>query len=171
MTMESETKELSPMTDDASRPALKRSVPTLAEAVAHCQVVFAHAWMVRTFVKHSETVEDFPELMQVVRTVFDTARALEPKVTEPAAYLMTLRKKIGKLRAAADQFRADAPAASDHENFRQAVISLDGCIVELERVLALFPPPPPPSLPANFRRVTASSSLGGANESAADETR
>ena len=144
---------------------------TAAEAVARCQIVFAHAWMVRTFVKHSETVEDFPELMQVVRAVFDTARALEPKANDPAAYLTTLRKKIGKLRAAAEQFRADSPAASDHENFRQAVISLDGCVVELERVLALFPPPPPPSLPTNFRRVIASSSLGGTNESVVGEGR
>lgn len=158
---DSETKNLPAVACDASVVSLKRPVLGLADAVAHCQIVFAHAWMVRTFVKHSETVEDFPELMQVVRTVFDTARALEPKVAEPAGYLTTLRKKIGKLRAAADQFRVDAPAASDHENFRQAVISLDGCVAELERVLSLFPPPPPPSLPANFRQVIASSSLGG----------
>ncbi len=133
--------------------------PTVAEAVARCQFVFAHAWMVRTFVKHSETVEEFPELMQIVRTVFDTSRALESKIDDPAAYLTTLRKKIAKLRAAADQFRADAPGASDHTNFRQAVISIDGCVGELERILALFPPPPPPAMPANFRRVAVSSSV------------
>ena len=168
MTHDLESQPQSSNGGGAKLPSIKPAVHSLTEAVAHCQVVFAHAWMVRTFVKHSETVEDFPELMQVVRTVFDTARALEPKVAEPAAYLTTLRKKIGKLRAAADQFRADSPAASDHENFRQAVISLDGCVVELERVLALFPPPPPPSLPTNFRRVIASSSLGGTTESVAD---
>lgn len=129
------------------------------EAVIHCQIVFAHAWMVRTFVKHSEVVEEFPELMQIVRTVFDTSRALESKINDPAAYLTTLRKKIAKVRVAADQFRADAPAASDHENFRQAVISMDGCVEELERILALFPPPPPPAMPANFRRAAPSSSV------------
>ena len=133
--------------------------PSAANAVARCQIVFAHAWKVRTFVKHSETVEEFPELMQIVRTVFDTSRALESKVDDPAAYLTTLRKKIAKLRAAADQFRADAPGASDHTNFRQAVISMDGCVDELERILALFPPPPPPAMPANFRRAAASSSV------------
>ena len=121
------------------------------EAVDRCQTIFAHAWMVRTFVKHSETVEDFPELMQIVRTVFDTSRALEPKINEPAEYLATLRKKIGKLRAAADQFRKDAPVASDHTNFRQAVISIDGCVAELESVVKMFPPPAPPAMPANFR--------------------
>ena len=132
---------------------------TAIEAVAHCQIVFAHAWMVRTFVKHSEVVEEFPELMQIVRTVFDTSRALESNIDDPTAYLTTLRKKIAKLRAAADQFRAEAPGASDHTNFRQAVISMDGCVEELERILTLFPPPPPPAMPANFRRAAASSSV------------
>jgi len=122
-----------------------------AEAVARCQTIFAHAWMVRTFVKHSETVEDFPELMQIVRSVFDTSRALESKVDSPDDYLTTLRKKIGKLRAAAEQFRIDAPVASDHTNYRQAVISMDGCVTELESILKLFPPPPPPSMPAKFQ--------------------
>lgn len=137
----------------------KESLPTLIEAVHQCQTIFAHAWMVRTFVKHSETVEDFPELMQIVRTVFDTSRALEPKVANPPEYLATLRKKIGKLREATEQFRKDAPVASDHENFRQAVRSMDGCLVELEAVLKLFPPPPPAAMPANFRPGSASGSV------------
>jgi hypothetical protein len=132
---------------------------TPTEAVARCQAIFAHAWMVRTFVKHSETVEDFPELMNIVRTVFDTSRALEPKVTDPADYLATLRKKIGKLRAAAEQFRADAPLASDHTNFRQAVISMDACVEELQAVLNQFPAPPPAAMPANFRPAATSGNL------------
>ena len=125
---------------------------TPAEAVSRCQVIFAHAWMVRTFVKHSDVLEDFPELMQIVRTVFDTCRALEPKVAEPVEYLTALRKKISKLRGAADQFRVDAPIASDHTNFRQAVISIDGCVAELEAILKSFPAPTPPPMPANFRQ-------------------
>lgn len=133
------------------------SSPTAA--VARCQTIFAHAWMVRTFVKHSETVEEFPELMQIVRTVFDTSRALESKVGDPADYLATLRKKIGKLRAAAEQFRMDAPVASDHTNFRQAVLSMDGCVAELEAILKMFPPPPPPAMPATFRPVNRSGNL------------
>lgn len=128
----------------------------LDEAVARCQIIFAHAWMVRTFVKHSEVVEDFPELMQIVRTVFDTCRALEPKVAEADEYLRTLRKKISKLREAAAQFRIDAPLASDHTNFRQAVISMDGCVAELEAILKSFPAPAAPGMPANFRMSTNS---------------
>lgn len=132
-----------------------------SDAVARCQTIFSHAWMVRTFVKHSEEAEDFPELMQIVRTVFDTARALEPKAAEPAEYLATLRKKIGKLRAAAVQFATDAPTASDHENFRQAVISIRGCIAEFDAILELFPPPQPRAMPASFRRPSASDTVDG----------
>ena len=46
-----------------------------------------------------------------------------------------LAKKIGKLRAAAGQFREDAPRASAHTNFQQAVISIDACVDELAQLL------------------------------------
>jgi hypothetical protein len=108
---------------------------TPAEALARCERTMAHAWMVRTFVKHSPEIEDFPELMGIVRAVFDTSRALETCIDDPAAYLHMLRKKIGKLRTAAADFRRDAPAASGHTNFKQAVLSMDACLAELEEVL------------------------------------
>ncbi len=109
------------------------------EAVARCQTIMAHAWMVRTFVKHSPEVEDFPELMEIVRTVFDLSRALETRVDDPAGYLHMLKKKIGKLRQAAGKFRQDAPLASTHTNFQQAVLSMDACVVALEEILAAAP--------------------------------
>jgi hypothetical protein len=98
--------------------------------------MMAHAWMVRTFIKHSPEAEDFPELMEIVRTVFDVSRALEVHLADPQAYLLTLRKKIGKLRAAAEKFRVDAPLASTHTNFQQAVISIETCVADLEEILA-----------------------------------
>lgn len=137
-----------------------------ADAVARCQIILSHAWMVRTFVKHSEVTEDFPELMGIVRSVFDTARSLESRVDDPKAYIHQLRKKIGKLRAAAAKFRHDAPLASDHTNFKQAVISMDGCVAELEGILALFPPPAPPPMPRSFRPAALSGTLGSASEQA-----
>jgi len=99
------------------------------------QQVMAHAWMVRTFIKHAEEVEDYPELMNLPRSVFDTARALETRVDEPAKYFTMLSKKIGKLRKAVEQFRIDAPQASTHMNYQQAVISMDACLSELEALL------------------------------------
>jgi hypothetical protein len=112
---------------------------TPQELVNRCQDVLAHAWMVRTFVKHSSEVESFPELMQVVRTVFDVSRSLESRVADPAAYFRQLRKKFRRLREAADQFRHDAPVASDHTNFKQAVISMDACITALDGILQVAP--------------------------------
>jgi hypothetical protein len=109
------------------------------QSVARCQTIMAHAWMVRTFVKHSPEAEDFPELMEIVRTVFDLSRALETRLSDPAAYLHMLRKKIGKLRKAAAEFRDDAPRASGHTNFQQAVLSIDACVAELEAILAAGP--------------------------------
>jgi len=115
-------------------PNTKRE--TFAAAVQQSDRIMAHAWMVRTFVKHSPEVEEFPELMEIVRTVFDTARALETRVDDPTGYLHMLKKKIGKLRKAADQFRHDAPVASDHTNFKQAVLSMDACIAAWDAILA-----------------------------------
>jgi hypothetical protein len=112
---------------------------SLEQAVARCQTIMAHAWMVRTFVKHSPEVEEFPELMDIVRTVFDLSRALETRVADPAGYLHMLKKKIGKLRKAADKFRQEAPLASTHTNFQQAVVSIDACVAQLEEILAAAP--------------------------------
>lgn len=108
---------------------------TPVDAVQRCEKIMAHAWMVRTFVKHSPEVEDFPELMGIVRTVFDISRALETRVSDPPAYLHMLRKKISKLRAASIEFQKNSSEASTHTNFQQAVISMEACVEELEKIL------------------------------------
>jgi uncharacterized membrane protein (UPF0182 family) len=104
--------------------------PTLIDGL------FAHLWMVRTFVKHSPEVEDFPELMQVVRAIFDASRAVETHRADPADYVRMVKKKRVKLRAAAEQFKKDAPLASDHTNFKMAVRSLDAALDALDRLLS-----------------------------------
>jgi hypothetical protein len=118
------------------------STESLAAVVEQCQQAMAHAWMVRTFVKHSDEAEQFPELMQLVRTVFDTARALETRVDDPPGYLRMLRKKVGKLRRASEQFAQDAPQASTHTNFVQAVVSMRAAVDSLSRLLERTRPPP-----------------------------
>lgn len=126
------------------------------EAVERCQAIFAHAWMVRTFIKHSPEAEEFPELMQVARAVFDVSRSLESRGDDPPAYFRQLRKKIGSLREAAQQFRVDAPLASDHTNFRQAVVSMDACVAEWEQVLRMIPsdsPTVPPKVRLPLRAL------------------
>lgn len=112
------------------------SSTTLAQLVDRFQKTMAHAWMVRTFIKHSDEVEDYPELMGIVRAVFDMSRAIESKTDDPAAYFRFARKKIGKLRKAAEQFQQDAWAASTHTNFQQAVTSILYSTEQMELLLA-----------------------------------
>jgi hypothetical protein len=109
---------------------------SLADVIRRCDEVLAHAWMVRTFIKHCEEVDDYPELMEIVRSVFDISRALETRLTDHVAYLRMLQKKLGKLRKAAEQFQVDALRASTHTNFQQAVKSILVCVRELELLLS-----------------------------------
>jgi len=119
---------------------------TAQQQVQRCQQILAHAWMVRTFIKHSEEVEDFPELMPAARAVFDTCRAVEHLIDNPPEYLRIVKKKLPKLRRAAEQFAADAPQASIHMNFQQAAISLLACCQQMDELTAeALPPRPAPS--------------------------
>lgn len=107
----------------------------LAELAREFQAAMSHAWMVRTFIKHSDEVDDFPELMGIVRAVFDMSRGIENKIDDPATYFRFAGKKIGKLRTAVTQFREDAWRASTHTNFQQAVMSVERATDEMESIL------------------------------------
>jgi len=121
--------DIEPNADVSSLPSRDSQLATLIDGL------FAHLWMVRTFVKHSPEVEDFPELMQVVRAIFDASRAVETHRQDPTDFLRMVKKKRAKLKAAAEQFRKDAPLASDHTNFKMAVRSLDAALEALDRLL------------------------------------
>lgn len=110
----------------------------LHELVATFQKTMAHAWMVRTFIKHCDEVEDYPELMVIVRAVFDMSRAIESKADDPALYFKFARKKIGKLKKACGEFREHAWAASTHTNFQQAVLSVEYATEQMESLLAAY---------------------------------
>jgi len=116
------------MTDDLTNDQLE-------ELAREFQAAMSHAWMVRTFIKHSDEVDDFPELMGIVRAVFDMSRAIENKIDDPATYFRFASKKISKLRAAVTQFREDAWRASTHTNFQQAVMSVERATSEMESIL------------------------------------
>ena len=119
----------------------------LSDIIRRCDEVLAHAWMVRTFIKHGEEIDDYPELMGIVRSVFDISRALETRQGDPVGYVRMLNKKVGKLRKAAEQFAVDALKASTHTNFQQAVKSTNVCVRELlalsargQELVAALPP-------------------------------
>ncbi len=120
----------------------------LQALVARSQNVMAHAWMIRTFIKHCDEVEDFPELNEMARTIFDVFRAVETQVNDPISYFRTVRKKLSRLQAAAVQFQKDAWHASTHTNFQQCAIAAQFLGQQLAELVTdaekLIPRPAPP---------------------------
>ncbi|MEZ6058324.1 MAG: amidohydrolase [Planctomycetaceae bacterium] len=104
--------------------------------IDRCELLMTHAWMVRTFIKHCEEVEEFPELMVVARSIFDLGRALETRTGDQDAYLKMLRKKLPKLRQAVEHFEREAPQASTHMNFIMAAKSIRGVYEDLNLLAA-----------------------------------
>jgi hypothetical protein len=118
---------------------------TTEEAIERLNTVLAHAWMVRTFLKHAEEIQEDADFLEVPRTVFDYCRAVEPAQQRGdwATYLHRVRSKLGKLRRVAEFFAANHMQKSDHTNYQMAALSLSGCVRAIEEVLAALPPAPP----------------------------
>ncbi|MHB1422270.1 MAG: hypothetical protein ACYC3I_03545 [Gemmataceae bacterium] len=111
---------------------------TAAEAVERLQGVMAHLWMVRTFLKHAEEIQDDEELLDVPRTLFDYVRAVEPAAQRDDAkeYLHRVRGKLSKLRRAAEVLRKEHRRVSAHTNFEMAALSLTASVRQIEELLA-----------------------------------
>jgi hypothetical protein len=118
---------------------------TPGEAVERLNTVLAHAWMVRTFLKHADEIQDDEELLSVPRTLFDSIRAVEParERGDTAEYLRRLHGKLSKIRRAAELFAREHKRASDHTNFQMAAASLTGCVRQMEEIFAALKAPPP----------------------------
>ncbi len=108
------------------------------ESVARLNTVLAHAWMVRTFLKHADEIQDHEAMLEVPRTIFDYVRAVEPAYQRKdyADYLRRLKGKLPKLRRVAEYFAAEYRNVSDHTNYQMAAASLAGCVREIEEILA-----------------------------------
>jgi hypothetical protein len=112
------------------------------EAVERLQTVLAHAWMVRTFLKHSEEIQDDEEMLDVHRTLFDAIRALEPswQRRDFKDYLRRLKGKLPKIRRVAEFFAREYRRITDHTNFQMAALSLSGCVRQMEEIVAAVIP-------------------------------
>jgi len=109
---------------------------TQEEAVARLDTILAHLWMVRTFLKHAEEIQENDELLDVPRTLFDCIRAVEPAKErgDLVDYLRRLQGKLPKIRRVAELFRQEYPNISAHTNFQMAANSLTGCVNQMEEV-------------------------------------
>jgi hypothetical protein len=117
-------------------------IMTPAEAMKRINVILAHAWMVRTFLKHADEIQEDEEMLEVHRMIFDYARALEPSFQRQDAkeYLHRARGKLPKLKRMAELFAREHRRVSDHTNFEMAAASLSGCVHQIEEILAQVSP-------------------------------
>ena len=97
----------------------------------------AHVWMVRAFLKHSDEAQDDDELAEVHRELYDFMLALGGPLKEGNSdeYLKLARKKLGKLKKAAEKFAEIQPQISTHTNFQMAVASLRTAVSEVAKLL------------------------------------
>jgi hypothetical protein len=111
---------------------------TPQQAVERLTTVLAHAWMVRTFLKHADEVQEDEGMLDVPRTLYDSIRAVEPALQrgDTADYLRRLRGKLPKLRRAAEHFAAHFKEFSPHTNFEMAALSLLGVVRQMEEIFA-----------------------------------
>jgi hypothetical protein len=115
--------------------------------------VMAHAWMVRTFLKHAEEIQEDEDMLEVPRMIFDYIRALEPSYQrgDAAEYLRRARGKLPKLRRVADRLAQEYQRVSDHTNFQMAALSLSACVRRIEETLATTQPQPSSSPKSEIR--------------------
>ena len=122
---------------------------TAAEAMERANVILAHAWMIRNFLKHADEVQEDEEMLEVHRVIFDAIRAVEPSYQrqDTTEYLRRLRGKLPKLRRQAEFFAREFRRVSAHTNFEMAALSLTGCVRHLEELFAQVQPEGPASEP------------------------
>jgi hypothetical protein len=111
---------------------------TAEQAAQRINTLLAHAWMVRTFLKHADEIQEDEEMLEVHRMIFDYVRALEPSYQRQdfKEYLHRARGKLPKLKRVAEFFAREFRRISDHTNFQMAAASLSACVQEIEAALA-----------------------------------
>jgi hypothetical protein len=108
------------------------------EAVKRLNTILAHAWMIRTFLKHADEIQASEDMLDVPRTLYDSIRAVEPAFQrgDLADFLRRLKGKLPKLRRAADYFAGHFKEFSPHTNFEMASASLLGVVQHMEEIFA-----------------------------------
>jgi len=111
--------------------------PIATELMHEVDGWLSHIWMVRAFLKHSDEAAEDEELAEVHRGLYDFMLALGPSLdaNDSARYLRIARKKLSKLRVAAESFKELQPEISGHMNFRMAAMSLSLAVSKVNELL------------------------------------
>lgn len=114
---------------------------THAEGMARINTLLAHAWMVRTFLKHSDDCQEDEEILEVHRMIFDYCRGVEGAFqrNDPGDYINRARGKLGKLKKQAEFFAENFRRVTDHTNYQMAAASLTETVRAVEEVLSQVP--------------------------------
>ena len=120
------------------RRTLRQILMSPAEAVDRLNVLLAHLWMVRTYLKHADEVVNDEELVEIPRLLYDSIRAVEPAFLkgDTATYLRRLKGKLPKLRKGAELFAREYKRVSAHTNFEMASLSFAGAVRQMEEIFA-----------------------------------
>lgn len=118
---------------------------TPEEAVERLNGILAHAWMVRTFLKHADEIQGNADMLDVPRTLYDAIRAVEParERGDIPEFLRRLKGKVSKIRRVAAYYRDHYREFSPHTNFEMAGVSLLAIVRELDDIFANVEIPPP----------------------------
>ena len=113
-----------------------------SEEMDRIDALLSHVWMVRTFLKHSEEIEEDEELAEVQRDLYDYLLALGAswQARDADEYLRIARKKFAKLRRATELFLEIQPEVATHMNFKMAARSLQTAVKEVGEILQRHSP-------------------------------
>ena len=100
-------------------------------------VLLSHVWMVRTFLKHCDEVEEDDDLRDVHRALYDYMLAVGDawKQQDAQRYLKQAKKKLRRLREATKLFTEIQPEVSGHTNFQMANQSLVSAVEQIGQLL------------------------------------
>ncbi len=107
------------------------------EIIHKIEGVLAHLWMIRTFLKHADDIQDSDEMLEIPRLLYDSIRAVEPARLRKdwREYIHRLKGKIGKLKKGSIYFAKEFQNYSVHTNFEQASLSFSAAVKSLEDLL------------------------------------
>ena len=99
---------------------------TPSEAMEALNGTLAHAWMVRTFLKHAEEIQEDEEMLEIPRHDFRLYSGPGTGVSakDAAEYLHRAKGKLPKLRKVAERLAQEHKRVSDHTNYQMAAASL-----------------------------------------------
>lgn len=109
-----------------------------SEAVPLLNECLAHLWMIRTYLKHQEEIQNDEEMIEVPRLLYDSIRAVEPSFLKGdfETYVRRLRGKVGKLKKNAEFFAREYKRVSAHTNYEMASLSYTAAVRRIEEILA-----------------------------------